>query len=59
MTRGEKIAVLVALYAIAFAIFCHSLTGRYQWIPGQNNTHEKDYLPRVLDTWTGKDKSIF
>lgn len=58
MTRGEKIAVIVALCAIAFAIFCHSLTGRYQWIPGENNVHGKDYLPRILDTWTGQHKSI-
>lgn len=58
MTSGEKIAVIVALYVIALAIFCHSLTGRYQWIPGQNGIHSKDYLPRVLDTWMGKYESI-
>ncbi len=58
MTRKQTIAVIIVLYLIAFMIFCHSLTGRYQWIPGENNVHGKDYLPRILDTWTGQHKSI-
>ena len=54
MTREERIAVIIALYVIACVIFCHSLTGRYQWIPGQKDIHGIDYIPKIFDTWTGK-----
>ena len=58
MTNKEKMALIFAIYLAAFAVFCHALTGRYHWIPGQNEIHGKDYLPRVIDTWTGKYESV-
>ena len=57
MTRGERIAVIVVFYIIAFAIFLCSLKGRYEWVPGQQLGQLGDvrlYEPKVFDTWTGK-----
>ena len=55
MTRGERIAVIVVFYIIAFAIFLCSLKGRYEWVSGQKDLGDGIlYEPKVLDTWTGK-----
>jgi len=59
MTKGERIAIILAAYMAVIALFLMSFTGRYSWEQGQNNIHGKDYVPRILDTWTGKTESIF
>jgi len=54
MTKSEKVLVIIALYLIAVGLMLNALNGRYQYCPGQNNIHNVDYTPKVLDTWTSK-----
>ena len=50
--------VLIALIVSIGILFC-GLKGRYVWVQGQNNIHGKDFMPRILDTWTGKSETVF
>ncbi len=58
LTDNEKRIVLLIGFLIAIALFLNALTGRYQYWSGQNNIHGEDYLPSILDTWTGKTQSM-
>lgn len=59
MTNLQKWILLILGSIFSIGIFLHAFTGRFVWIPGQENVHGVDYLPKVLDTWTGKAEGNF
>lgn len=55
MSNVQKWLLVLAAIIAAVGILLGGLD-RYVWVPGQNDIHGVDYLPKILDTWSGKSK---
>ena len=57
MNNIQKWILIISALLAASGLFLHGLTGRYQWQAGQDFGRDGTYYPpRLIDTWTGKDK---